>query len=208
MVAQQLRRRGLTDSRVLEAMARVPRHLFVAEEQAHEAYEDHPLPIGWDQTISQPYMVASMTEALCLSGTERVLELGTGSGYQTAVLAELSPWVLSIERIQALSEAAAKVLGGLDLPGRVELRVGDGTLGWPEEAPFDAILVTAGAPSLPQPLLDQLAPGGRLVIPVGARHLQRVEIHRRLADGSSTVEQSTPCRFVDLVGQHGWPKGD
>lgn len=207
MVDRQLRRRGVSDERVLAAMGSVPRHLFVPVRHRPEAYGDFPLSIGMGQTISQPYMVASMTEALRLQPHERVLELGTGSGYQTAVLAKLAHRVYSIERIESLSQAASSVLSTLEFLDRVQLAVGDGSLGWSEEAPFDAIMVTAGAPLVPQPLLDQLAPGGRLVIPVGARHLQRVEIHSKDKDGQIGVEESTPCRFVDLIGQHGWPEG-
>ena len=207
MVSQQLAKRGLRDERVLAAMAKVPRHLFVPTLKRSEAYEDCPLSIGHGQTISQPYMVASMTEALALNPEDRVLEIGTGSGYQTAVLAELVDKVFTVERIAALSDSARAVLDSLGLSERVGMRVGDGTSGWADMAPFDGILVTAGAPRVPSPLLDQLSPGGRLVIPVGARHVQRIEIHRRDSGGELTLEPSTACRFVDLVGRHGWPEG-
>ena len=207
MVRRQLAKRGVQDERVLAAMAKVPRHLFVPSQSRSEAYEDCPLSIGHGQTISQPYMVASMTEALALNRKDRVLEIGTGSGYQTAVLAELVDKVYTVERIKTLSDSAGVLLDSLGLSERVGMRVGDGSSGWAEVAPFDAILVTAGAPGVPSPLLEQLSPGGRLVIPVGAKHVQRIEIHRRDAGGELTLESSTACRFVDLVGQHGWPEG-
>ncbi len=207
MVSRQLARRGVQDERVIAAMAIVPRHLFVPLQKRSNAYEDCPLSIGHGQTISQPYMVASMTEALALNREDRVLEIGTGSGYQTAVLAELVDKVFTVERIKTLSDSARAVLYSLGFSERVGMQVGDGTSGWAEVAPFDAILVTAGAPRVPSPLLEQLSPGGRLVIPVGAKHVQRIEIHRREAGGELTLETSTACRFVDLVGRHGWPEG-
>ncbi|MEW5726118.1 MAG: protein-L-isoaspartate(D-aspartate) O-methyltransferase, partial [Thermodesulfobacteriota bacterium] len=166
MVDSQLKARGLKDERVLAAMNKVPRHLFVEEALGARAYGDHPLPIGEQQTISQPYIVAQMTEALGLKGDEKVLEIGTGSGYQAAVLAELCYRVYTIERIRPLLIKARKLLADLGYTN-VVFRVGDGTLGWPEHAPFDAVIVTAGAPEVPQPLIDQLADGGRLVAPAG-----------------------------------------
>ncbi|MBW2700882.1 MAG: protein-L-isoaspartate(D-aspartate) O-methyltransferase [Deltaproteobacteria bacterium] len=208
MVRRQLAKRGVQDERVLAAMAKVPRHLFVPSQSRSEAYEDCPLSIGHGQTISQPYMVASMTEALALNRKDRVLEVGTGSGYQTAVLAELVDKVYTVERIKTLSDSARVVLDSLGLSERVGMRVGDGTSGWADMAPFDAILVTAGAPGVPSPLLAQLSPGGCLVIPVGAKQMQRIEIHRRDLSGELTKESSTSCRFVNLVGRHGWPKGE
>jgi len=202
MVETQLVTRGIHDPRVLDAMRKVPRHLFVDEALAAQAYADHPLPIGEKQTISQPYIVALMTEALGLEGHEKVLELGTGSGYQTAVLAELADRVFTIERIPSLLHRAREVLNSLGYRN-VVYRVGDGTLGWPEEAPFDAILVSAGAPRVPQPLVDQLSMGGRLVLPVGDRRSQELILVERVPEG---IRKTTlgGCRFVDLVGKWGW----
>jgi protein-L-isoaspartate(D-aspartate) O-methyltransferase len=203
MVTRQIQARGVRDRRVLDAMARVPRHLFVSESQLPSAYGDFPLPIGEGQTISQPYMVATMTESLGLSGTERVLEIGTGSGYQAAILAELAREVITVERIQSLADTARKRLAGLGYEN-VEVIVGDGTLGWPDGAPYQGIVVTAGAPSAPTPLLQQLDVGGRLVVPVGERHTQILEIHTRQEQDKYKVRRETACRFVDLVGKHGW----
>lgn len=202
MVETQLVTRGIHDPRVLDAMRKVPRHLFVDEALAAQAYADHPLPIGEKQTISQPYIVALMTEALGLKGHEKVLELGTGSGYQTAVLAELADRVFTIERIPSLLHRAREVLNSLGYRN-VVYKVGDGTLGWPEEAPFDAILVSAGAPRVPQPLVDQLSMGGRLVLPVGDRLSQELILVERVPEG---IRKTTlgGCRFVDLVGKWGW----
>jgi protein-L-isoaspartate(D-aspartate) O-methyltransferase len=202
MVEEQLVPRGILDSRVLAAMRKVPRHLFVEEAFWDRAYGDHALPIGERQTISQPYMVALMTERLELKGSERVLEVGTGSGYQTAILAELAARVYSIERVNSLAVRARSVLEGLGYQN-VIIEVFDGTYGWSDEAPFDAILVTAGAPEAPQPLLDQLKEGGRLVIPIGDRTTQ--VLHRVVR--TSTGMQDTPmtdCVFVPLIGHHGW----
>ncbi|MDY6909092.1 MAG: protein-L-isoaspartate(D-aspartate) O-methyltransferase [Thermodesulfobacteriota bacterium] len=202
MVETQLVTRGIHDPRVLDAMRKVPRHLFVDEALAAQAYADHPLPIGEKQTISQPYIVALMTEALGLKGHEKVLELGTGSGYQTAVLAELADRVFTIERIPSLLHRAREVLNSLGYRN-VVYKVGDGTLGWPEEAPFDAILVSAGAPRVPQPVVDQLSMGGRLVLPVGDRLSQELILVERVPEG---IRKTTlgGCRFVDLVGKWGW----
>jgi len=201
-MAEDLSRMGIADPRVLAAMARVPRHRFVPEAQWVFAYADGPLPIGDGQTISQPYMVAAMTEALRLAGTERVLEVGTGSGYQCAVLAELAREVVTVERIAALSERAGAVLSDLGYDNVVRV-VGDGTLGAPEHAPYDAIVVTAGAPAAPEPLLEQLADGGRLVIPEGGRGIQTLVRYTRRGDGFHT-EALMQCMFVPLIGRHGW----
>lgn len=202
MVAE-LERRGITDQRVIGAMLELPRHLFVEEAMAAQAYSDTSLPIGEKQTISQPYIVAKMTQMLELSGRERVLELGTGSGYQAAVLATLADRVYTVERIRPLAMKARKVLDGLRLLN-VNLRIGDGTDGWPEEAPFDAILVTAGSPQIPQCLIDQLAPGGRLVIPVGDRVDQQLVLVKKNLDGSVERQEADGCRFVRLIGRNGW----
>ena len=203
MVDQQLRPRGITDERVLEAMGKIPRHRFVPEKSRFEAYEDYPLPIGHGQTISQPYIVALMTQALKLTGTEKTLEIGTGSGYQTAILAELSRSVHSVERIHSLVETAEMLLKELGYQN-VFCKAYDGTLGWPEEAPFGAIMVTAAGPKVPKPLIDQLADGGRLVIPVGSRSDQDL-IRLTKREGRVDRENLGGCRFVDLVGVHGWP---
>ncbi|WP_224982709.1 protein-L-isoaspartate(D-aspartate) O-methyltransferase [Geomonas agri] len=202
MVAE-LVRRGITDQRVINTMLELPRHIFVEEAMAAQAYSDGSLPIGEKQTISQPYIVARMTELLALTGREKVLELGTGSGYQAAVLASLADRVCTVERIRPLAMKARKALDSLRLLN-VNLKIGDGTEGWPEEAPFDAILVTAGAPALPECLIEQLAPGGRLVIPVGDRVDQKLLVIRKAADGSVTREEADDCRFVRLIGKNGW----
>ncbi len=202
MVETQIRRRGVADARVLAAMGKVPRHRFVPRHLWEQAYGDYPLPIGEDQTISQPYIVALMTEALELKGREKVLELGTGSGYQAAVLAEIADRVYTIERLPSLARSAEQVLNALGYQN-VQVRVADGTLGWPEEAPFDAILVTAGSPQVPAPLVEQLAMGGRLVIPVGDRYSQTLTKVRRLPEGLKQ-EYLGGCRFVKLIGKHGW----
>jgi protein-L-isoaspartate(D-aspartate) O-methyltransferase len=202
MVESQLIARGVKDPRVLDAMRKIPRHMFVDEALQNQAYNDHPLPIGDKQTISQPYIVALMTEALRLQGNEKVLEIGTGSGYQTAVLAELADRVFSIERIAALSFRANQILRKLGYSNCI-LRIADGTMGWPDESPFDAIIVTAGSPSAPQPLIDQLAVGGRLVLPVGDHLSQELTLVERAPEGI----RKTPMggvRFVALVGKWGW----
>ena len=202
MVETQIRARGISDERVLEAMERVPRHLFVPESVRREAYEDYPLPIGHGQTISQPYIVALMTEALKIQPGDRVLEIGTGSGYQTAVFLELGAEVFSIERVPELAEEAKHKLEALGYTG-FHIRVGDGTLGWPEEAPFKGIMVTAGAPDIPQPLKEQLADGGRMVIPVGDRFSQELLVVERKGD-EFLIENLGGCRFVSLIGKYGW----
>ena len=203
MVQEQLVARGIKNPRVLQAMRKIPRHLFVESALADRAYDDGPLPIGEKQTISQPYMVALMTEALELSGNERVLEVGTGSGYQTAVLAELSLNVFSIEKVRSFAVQARSVLDELRYYN-VAIHVGDGTLGWSEHAPFDAILVTAGSPGLPQPLVEQLSMEGRLVIPLGDEQSQILKRVRRKGPGLEE-EHLGECRFVKLWGKHGWP---
>lgn len=202
MVREQLRARGIADKRVLDAMGRIPRHRFVPPAMADTAYEDHPIPIGEGQTISQPYMVAAMTELLELRPEDKVLEIGTGSGYQTAVLAAIAREVYSIERHPELTAKAREVLNAIGLKN-IHLRTGDGSQGWPEHAPFDAILVTAGGPSIPQPLTAQLAPGGRLVCPVGDRNLQRLAIVTNTPKGPR-VEWGMRCIFVPLIGAAGW----
>jgi protein-L-isoaspartate(D-aspartate) O-methyltransferase len=202
MVETQIRARGVTDARVLAAMAKVPRHLFIPQHLWDQAYGDYPLPIGEDQTISQPYIVALMTEALELTAADRVLELGTGSGYQAAILAELAREVYTIERLAGLTAKAQEVITALGYTN-VQLRVGDGTLGWQEGAPFDAILVTAGSPQVPAPLVDQLAMDGRLVIPVGDRFSQTLTRVRRTPEGLRD-DYLGGCRFVKLIGRHGW----
>lgn len=197
MVEGQLRRRGIRDERVLAAMSRVPRELFVPGPLAYDAYADSALPIDCEQTISQPIIVALMTEALSLSGRERVLEIGTGSGYQTAIVAELAAEVLSIERHAELSRQAAERLNRLGYPN-VRLRIGDGSLGWPEEAPFDRIIVTAAAAESPPALWEQLAEGGVLVAPLGAADQQGLyEMHK--IGGRAESRFLTACRFVPLV---------
>lgn len=205
MVAEQLERRGIRDSRVLGAVAKVPRHLFVEEALVGRAYGDHPLPIGEGQTISQPYMVALMSEALELAGHERVLEIGTGSGYQTAILAELCGKVFTVERLKSLADRAMRRLDELGYYN-VLARVGDGTLGWREEAPFDAVIVTAAAPNVPPALLDQLIVKGRLVLPVGDVHTQVLRKCVREDDGLRWTDLGG-CVFVKLIGQQGWPIG-
>lgn len=202
MVEEQLIVRDIRDRRVLKAMRDVPRHLFVLPEHRRHAYSDGPLPIGGGQTISQPYIVALMTQLLELSGEETVLEVGTGSGYQAAVLAHLASQVHTIERDPRLSERAAQVLTDLGL-NNVQTHVGDGSLGLPEYAPFHAILVTAAAPDVPGALLDQLADGGRLVIPVGSRFGQYLEKWLRQVD-NFTKDVLVPVAFVPLRGQYGW----
>ncbi len=203
MVREHLMDRGIKDPRVLQAMTKIPRHRFVESALADRAYDDEPLPIGERQTISQPYMVAFMSEALELTGGERVLEIGTGSGYQTAVLAELCLNVFSVEKFVSLAEKARVLLDELNYYN-VALHVGDGTLGWSEHAPFDAIIVTAGSPELPQPLIAQLSIRGRIVLPIGNERSQMLKRFRRTASGLQE-EGLGDCRFVKLLGRYGWP---
>ena len=203
MVDEQLRARGLTDERLLAAFRKVPRHLFVPEELRREAYTDNPLPIGGGQTISQPYMVALMTSCLRLQGHERVLEIGTGSGYQAAILAELALEVFSVERLPELLHLVAERLQALGY-ANVHLRPSNGSLGWPEHAPYDAMLVTAAAPDVPPPLLAQLAERGRIILPIGPPEGQAlIEVHKH--DGTVTRTEIASCVFVPLLGQYGWP---
>jgi len=202
MVRTQLIPRGIKDKGVLAAMEKIPRHRFVEEALVGEAYNDHPLPIGHKQTISQPYIVALMTEALELTGREKTLEIGTGSGYQTAILAELSGKVCTVERIRALMLQARKILAELGYTN-ILFKAFDGTLGWEEHAPYDAIIVTAGAPKIPEPLIEQLAERGRLVIPTGNRFSQEL-IKITKIKGKLVQKSLGGCRFVNLVGIHGW----
>ena len=205
MVEQQLRGRDVEDERVLAAMERVPRELFVPAQQRRRAYDDAALPIGFGQTISQPYMVARICEALSLRGDERVLDVGTGSGYQAAVLAELAAEVVTIERLPELAASARESLAAAGYE-RVEVRVGDGTLGVPERAPFQAIAVAAAVPDLPPTLYEQLSARGRLVLPVGTRRAQELQVVVRSPEGPAIL-RSVPCRFVPLVGQEGFEDG-
>jgi protein-L-isoaspartate(D-aspartate) O-methyltransferase len=202
MVKDQIIDRGIQDRRVIEAMLRVPRHLFLPEGLLGQAYGDTALPIGDGQTITQPYMVAFLCQALDLRGTEKVLEVGTGSGYQAALLACLVDRVYSMERIRSLLERARKTLDRVHCHN-VVTQLSDGSYGWKEEAPFDAVLVTAGAPSLPQPLVDQLRVGGTMVIPIGDRNCQRLIRLRKGSHGVSE-EELMDCNFVSLVGEYGW----
>ncbi|MDP1992900.1 MAG: protein-L-isoaspartate(D-aspartate) O-methyltransferase [Syntrophales bacterium] len=205
MVDGQIRARGIADQRVLTAMEKIPRHLFVDEVLAEQAYNDNPLPIDRRQTISQPYIVALMSEAMELTGREKVLEIGSGSGYQTAILAELAERVFSIERIASLATRARRILDSLNYYN-VAIRVGDGTYGWREESPFAAIMVTAGAPRIPKVLIEQLDIGGRLVIPVGDRSSQVLLKLTRLSEDPDDLKQEElgGCRFVDLIGEYAW----
>ncbi len=202
MLESQIRARDVRDPRVLEAIRKVPRHLFVEEALRDRAYFDKALPIGEKQTISQPYMVAAMSEALELQGRDRVLEIGTGSGYQTAVLAELAESVFSVERIASFVPLARRRLESLGYYN-VLIKIGDGTIGWSEHAPYDAILVTAAAPQVPRPLLDQLKLGGRLVVPLGPEDAQML-VRIRSDEEGFHEEALGECRFVKLIGRHGW----
>ncbi len=202
MVDEQIVPRGIKDERVLDAMRKVPRHEFMPEAIRASAYGDHALPIGEGQTISQPYMVALMTELLGLKGSERVLEIGTGSGYQAAVLAELCEKVYTVERIKSLADRARANLDRLGYK-TVAIKVYDGTYGWKEMAPFDAIMVTAGTPEIPAPLAEQLKEGGRMLVPVGER-LSQVLIKAVKTSRGLEIAESVPCVFVPLIGNHGW----
>ena len=207
MVETQIKARDVGDARVLNAMAVIPRHLFVDEGLEEQAYNDSPLPIGENQTISQPYIVALMTQALELKGRERVLEIGTGCGYQTAILASLADRVFSVERIASLATNARKILDRLNFYN-VAIRVGDGSYGWKEEAPFDGIIITAAVPEIPQYLLEQLAVGGRMVAPVGDRDVQTLYKLTRSTENPEEIikEDLGGCRFVSLIGESGWKK--
>ena len=202
MVAEQLVKRGIADPLVLDAMKSTPRHLFVDEALRDKAYEDYPLPIGDGQTISQPFMVARMTELLRLTGKEKVLEIGTGSGYQAAVLARLTARVCTVERNPKLAARARQTLEAVGA-SNVWGRTANGTFGWPDEAPFDRIVVTAGGPSVPPPLFEQLAEGGRMVIPVGAEDSQRLQVVEKIA-GLAKVTDDSGCVFVKLIGKYAW----
>ncbi len=204
MVKTQIKARGISDPNVLTAMRIVPRHEFVSEAFVDQAYDDHPLPIGEQQTISQPYIVAEMTQALRLTKEDRVLELGTGSGYQAAILAQIAYRVYTVERIHSLHLKARKLFDRIGYHNIVS-RYADGTIGWQEESPFDAIIVTAGAPSIPASLIDQLGMGGRMVLPVGNQYTQELV---KLERDERGVHESRlgGCRFVKLVGEHGWKK--
>ncbi len=202
MVKEQIIARGVKDERVIDAMMRVPRHSFVDKTYYHQAYNDYPLPIGNGQTISQPYMVAVMTELLELKGNESVLEIGTGSGYQTAILALLCNRVFTIERISELSFRARKILNELGF-NNINFLIGDGSVGWPDYAPYDGILVTAGAPETPRALIDQLADKGRLVIPIGGEYFQTLNVIKK-HKGVITRKELFECTFVPLVGKEGW----
>ena len=202
MVEEQLIPRGIVDPATLAAMRKVPRHEFVEDAMRANAYGDHPLPIGGGQTISQPYIVALMTQALQLTGEERVLEIGTGSGYQAAVLSQVCGKVYTIERINSLLVRARKVFDRLHYLNIVS-RIDDGTTGWTDESPFEGILVTAGGPKIPEPLIAQLADPGRMVIPVGSREMQELQVVKKL-DGEIFIQTIELVRFVNLIGNHGW----
>lgn len=202
MVRDQLIARGITNHRLLDVMGELPRELFVPPEFRKQAYEDGPLPIDSEQTISQPYIVALMTQCLELKGDETVLEVGAGSGYQTTILAKLARRVYSVEKYSGLAGSAREVLGSLEIEN-AEIMVGDGSMGWVEHAPYDGILVTAAAPAMPAPLLSQLRARGRIVIPIGSRYDQYLEVWQRRGDAWH-IEKSLPVRFVPLVGEWGW----
>ncbi len=203
MVETQIKMRGIKDDKVIKAMLKVPRHLFVEEALRDQAYGDFPLPIGEGQTISQPYIVALMTEALELKGTERVLEVGTGSGYQTAILAEIALWVYTIEKYPTLQERAKRILLQELNYRNITFKIGDGSLGWKEASPFDAIIVTAASPQIPPPLIEQLAEGGRIVIPVGDAFSQML-VKGVKKGGLLHTKNLEPVRFVKLIGAYGF----
>jgi protein-L-isoaspartate(D-aspartate) O-methyltransferase len=203
MVETQLLPREIKDSRVIAAMRKVPRHLFLDEALWPEAYEDHPVPIGEKQTISQPFIVAIMTEALKLSGREKILEIGTGSGYQASILAELAEQVYSIERLPAIAKRARKILDELKY-SNIVITIGDGTLGWKEHSPYDGIIVTAAAPYPPKTLLGQLKINGRLIIPLGDEFTQDLTLYIRESEADYSKESYGGCRFVKLIGEQGW----
>jgi protein-L-isoaspartate(D-aspartate) O-methyltransferase len=203
MVESQLRQRGICDERLLAAMSKVPRHEFVSQHNWNEAYADHPVPIAEKQTTSQPYMIAAMVQAAQIKPEDRVLEIGAGSGYQTALLAELASQVFAVERYASLAETAQKTLESLGYRN-AKIVTGDGSLGLPEAAPFDAIIVSAAAPRIPPALRDQLAIGGRLLVPVGEPEQQVLELVQRNADGTMSVRTLEGCRFVPLIGEQGF----
>ncbi len=202
MTDQQIIRRGVNDPRVIAAMQKVPRHLFVQEALQYRAYDDNPLPIGEAQTISQPYIVALMSQNLNIKGGEKVLEIGTGSGYQAAVLAEMGAKVFTIERVEKLARSAKKLLDDLKYHD-IAVKYGDGTIGWTEHAPYDRIIVTAGAPEVPKAYWDQLAEGGRIAIPVGDRHVQSLVLVDKV-EGKQVKSEVCGCVFVPLIGKYGW----
>jgi protein-L-isoaspartate(D-aspartate) O-methyltransferase len=206
VIVRQVREKGMNDPRVLEALARVPRSRFVPPEGRAHALEDRAIEIGLDQTISQPFIVALMTAELELSGVERVLEIGTGSGYQTAVLAHLASEVFTIERFAELSLRARGILDGLGLT-RIRYRIGDGTVGWADEAPFDRIIVTAGAPRMPPSLFRQLAEGGSIVAPIGNEERQQITVIKKRG-GRPVISEVLDCRFVKLIGKEGWREAE
>jgi len=203
MVEQQLRRRGITDERVLEAMSKVPRHQFLQPSSRHGAYLDQPIAIGEKQTTSQPYIIAAMLQAATIHPEDRVLEIGAGSGYQTAILCELAAHVIAVERFESLTREAAAVLANLGYKN-VEVKTGDGSLGWPAGAPYNAIIVSAASPFIPPALVDQLAPYGRLVVPVGSAHEQVLQLIVKAEDASTSSRTLEGCRFVPLIGQQGF----
>ena len=207
MVEDQILRRNITDARLIDALLNTPRHLFVDEGLRPHAYSDASLPIGDKQTISQPYMVAAMTSALCLQGGERILEIGTGSGYQSAVLSPLVSRVYTIERISVLASRARRIFDQLRLTN-INLKVGDGTIGWADQAPFDGIIVTAGGPEVPVEFFEQLAIGAPLVVPVGPRDQQKLLRFIRKENGSFSREELMNCKFVPLIGKKGWLNDD
>jgi len=202
MIDEQIRSRGVKSERVIKVMGQIPRHMFVPDALHNQAYNDYPLNIGEGQTISQPLIVAMMTELMELTGKERVLEIGTGSGYQAAVLAELCKHLYTIERIRPLANRARKILYKIGITN-FTLKIGDGTLGWPDEAPFDRIIVTAGAPRVPEEYIKQLADGGKIVIPVGDEVTQQLVVGTKQGD-EIIKKVTTGCRFVKLVGKKGW----
>jgi protein-L-isoaspartate(D-aspartate) O-methyltransferase len=203
MVESQLRQRGIRDERLLAAMSKVPRHEFVSQQNWNEAYADHPIPIAEKQTTSQPYMIAAMVQAAEIKPEDRVLEIGAGSGYQTALLAELASQVFAVERYASLAETAQKTLERLDYRN-AKIVTGDGSLGLSEAAPYDAIIVSAAAPRVPQALMDQLAVGGRLLVPIGDAEQQVLHLVQRHADGTTSVRTLEGCRFVPLIGEQGF----
>jgi len=207
MVERQLRQRGIRDERLLAAMLKVPRHEFVSRQHWGDAYADHPLLIGEQQTTSQPYMIAAMVEAAQIKAEDRVLEIGAGSGYQTAVIAELAGQVFAVERYPTLAQSASETLARLGYRN-VTIVAGDGSLGLPESAPYDAIIVSAAAPQAPPALVEQLAPGGRLLVPVGDTHQQVLELVRRDPQGNVSVQTLEGCRFVPLIGKQGFEKSN